>query len=176
MATSNIRSKSVYLGPKGGPGKYFKAFVKAFGDTRKKEADKVMVASAKAIVAEVKDVIERQRYHWKPLSEMYRDMKIAKGLDERILIATGLYKRSIKWWKTTGGEVRFGVPRGIRTQEGVPLWLISKWLEFGTRKMPARPLWRPVLSSFGRRFRETQIQFYKALKRGMEYKMKAREG
>ena len=131
------------------------------------EANKVTKQIAKEMVAEAVSVLDNQKYNWKPLKEAYKQWKISKGLDERILIATGLYRDSIKWW-TRQGRVHFGVPKTKKTAEGFPLWALARVHEFGTRTVPARPLWRPILSKFIRQRQDFRAMYYKAVNKSLK--------
>lgn len=96
-----------------------------------------------------------------PLSLRYLMWKIDNELDERVMIRTGHYVRSIKlqtrelisdssWTKT----YYIGFDRGARAVDennnpiALTLDLLAKVQEFGSelRNIPARPHWRPMLA------------------------------
>lgn len=101
--------------------------------------------------AMIKSNIYAQRYGHRPLSPGYARWKRRRGLDPRILIATGLYVQSI-------GARPYSAAFGGR-QTDTEAWVVSPapgarhgklalstlglWLEYGTRRMPARPHFRP---------------------------------
>jgi len=80
---------------------------------------------------DLRDFIKEQKGNWEELSEQYKAYKQRKGLDPRILIATGKYLNSIK---VVQEGTRFKiVPEGYEE--------LAQYLEFGTSRMPARPHW-----------------------------------
>lgn len=145
---------------------YFKGKVKRKAGQRKKAFTQfmsVMASSvevtateynkrvAKEMVQEAKRVIKTQQYNWQPLSTRYLARKKKQGHDERIYIRTGEFLKAISWG-VTHGKIWWGIPTNvIHEDSGLPLKLLAKWLEFGTRLMPPRPIWRPILSKFIRK-------------------------
>lgn len=114
---------------------------------------------ADSVVDSVKTVLEKQLYHWPPLTEKYAKSKQRKGLDPRILIATGKYKDAIQVireeTREDGVTYSVGVPGTFETgpktaRKKLPLELLGRWLEFGTKSMPPREHWRPVWSALVR--------------------------
>jgi len=100
---------------------------------------------AEEFADDLKQTIERQIITWAPLSSGYAKKKKMLGLDSRILIATGRYVRSIRAEKQLDGSWQVAVPNTPLTPAGkYTLQDLAKWLEFGTKKMPARPHWRPT--------------------------------
>jgi|DewCreStandDraft_5_1066085.scaffolds.fasta_scaffold24393_2 ribosomal protein S30 len=106
---------------------------------------------AEKMAERVKAHIEKQepRLKWKPLSKAYLRRKIRLGYDKRILIASGQYIDSIYVYRSDKAYVVGVRPRihmGAKglSEGGMKMSLLAKWLEFGTRKMPARPHWRPA--------------------------------
>lgn len=103
------------------------------------------------IVSGVKDVIWGQLYHWKPLTEKWLKTKKKLGLSQKILIASDEYRSSIRKKIIGNNKLVVGVPnirhKDYRTgkRTGITLPLLAKYLEFGTRKMPTRMHWRPVV-------------------------------
>jgi hypothetical protein len=105
-------------------------------------------------VERMKDNIKKQRYPHDPLSAPYLAWKKKKGLDERILIATGEYVDSIGTEKvdkaiTEKGESSWAItlPDTIHSGSGLPMHVLAHLLEFGNpmNNLPARPHWRPML-------------------------------
>jgi len=105
-------------------------------------------------------VLDQQKYKWKPLNEEYKKWKNEEGLDTRILIATKFYRDNIV--KEVGEGYAFvGVKAGVKHvdqdgKEGIELTYLAKIHEWGTIKsghwVPPRPLWRPAISVFIRRW------------------------
>jgi hypothetical protein len=92
--------------------------------------------------------ILRQQFNLPELSRRYLKMKAQSGLDTRILMATGRYLDTIKVWKWRRGKQDVyvvGVPPAATYKRagGAPVKVadVARWLENGTRTMPARPVW-----------------------------------
>ena len=91
-------------------------------------------------------IINKQMYKhkWAPLTAEYVEYKRKQGLSLRIWEATSLMKNHIvvlrrkdKWYIGPNPKVHY--------KSGVTLLEVARWMEFGTQKMPARPLFRPTL-------------------------------
>jgi len=141
--------------------KSFTKFLAVFEEEVSLQAFKCNKDMAKEITAEAKSIIENQSYRWRPLTDQYLRRKIKQGYDRRILIRTKEYVDSISWG-VTGGRVWAGIPAlKIHQGSGMPIAKLARIHEFGTKTVPARPLWRPLLSkhvrqsaAFGRRYRK----------------------
>ncbi len=105
------------------------------------------------------NVLDRQKYKWKPLSSEYKSWKEKHGLDTRMLIATGFYRDHII--VKIGERTAFvGLPNIIHKPSGLPLPTLAFIHEYGTKRrtekgerwIPARPLWRPAISVFIRKW------------------------
>lgn len=84
---------------------------------------------------------------WQKLSKRTRN---AKGSD-LIYIDTQTYLNNIKAWKVKG-QAFVGVKRGIiykRKSGNVNLERVAIWMEYGTSRMPARPVWGPSIEELG---------------------------
>jgi len=110
---------------------------------------------AKKIAADLKERIYYQKFKHVPLSEKYLKWKKKKGLDTRILIATGEYVDSIMAKKLNDFTWKVGVPDKVHKGTKLPLKVLARIHEFGTSTIPARPHWRPVISIWKRKFRQT---------------------
>lgn len=100
-------------------------------------------------VDEVKLAIDTQKYKrkWKPLSPKYLRYKIRKGLSPHIWEATTELKKSLKVTGTNTSKITIGWDkRELHKGTKYPLYKIANHLEYGTRKMPPRPLFRYVFS------------------------------
>lgn len=84
----------------------------------------------------VREMIYTQDGNWRKLSPAYVDYKKKAGLDPRILIATGQYVESIR--------ARY-IDKQWVIQPDAQNMKIGLWLEYGTKKMPRRPHFRPVI-------------------------------
>lgn len=91
------------------------------------------------------DHIDAQDLPWAPLSE--RTIQL-KGGDSTIYVETGYLKDNLQVRRVksvaNGVTLFIGASAWKRTPEGVKLSDLMIWLEYGTRKMPARPLIRPT--------------------------------
>lgn len=99
--------------------------------------------------AYVRSAIENQELDLEPLNVDYLVHKILSGLDPRVLIATHEYVNTIDVYMDPSGDKYVGVPdvKHIPAKRGGPavnMQDLSKWLEFGTITMPARPHFGPV--------------------------------
>jgi hypothetical protein len=99
------------------------------------------------------------------LNEQYLQWKIRMGYDRRILIRTGDYLDAITVVRQ-GRGARVDIDTSARTMNNIPMTLLAKWLEYGTRKMPARPHWRPTSLWAQRTWRATVDQEIRKLVRG----------
>ncbi len=104
----------------------------------------------------VKNHILNQDLPWKPLSPEYERLKQEAGLDTGIYYAYGNYFRSLEVWKpTNSGVVLVGIRRHRYTRRlngkksRVELAVIAAILEFGTSRIPKRPIWNPSIKEFG---------------------------
>lgn len=106
-----------------------------------KEIKKAMMAWGRDVIKRLKKHIEDQDLEWAPLSPA------TKKTTKTTLLEKGEYKRSIK------GELndkdKFNItldiyPHGTHSKNSIPMDLLGSYHEFGTSKMPSRPLWRPV--------------------------------
>jgi hypothetical protein len=133
---------------------------------------------AKAIAEDAKEAIDQQTYNWAPLSKRYLEYKIQRGFDPRIYIKTRELYNSISWG-VTHGKIWTGIPsRKIHPWTGkrrIPISQIARWLEFGTSKMPPRPIWRPLLAKymlkkpeFAKRYRKAVSQAVARAKKDMK--------
>ena len=108
---------------------------------------KFQIYIAKEYVRLVKISIDQQRYRmrWKDLTPGYLAYKKRHGLSLNIWEATGQLKDSLRVVAPRGKKITIGFDKrlnhkGSRTK----IWRIAKWMEYGTRRMPPRPLFRMV--------------------------------
>jgi hypothetical protein len=91
-----------------------------------------------------------QDLNWQPLSERTRERKNPKNKD-LILIDTELYVKSISITRM-GNTWMTGIKKGIaykRKGSFINLDRVAVLNEFGTTKVPERPLWEPTLEELG---------------------------
>lgn len=120
---------------------------------------------ARQMQTEIKFRIWYQMFDHQQLTLKYRLRKLKHNYDWRILVASRDYYDSIVVIKT-----KYGAKVGVKnrthietklTKAGIPMWQIAEWLEFGTRYMPARPHWRPVIEKYQKQFGTTSKRFQK---------------
>jgi hypothetical protein len=122
----------------------------------KQEADKFL--------ADLKEAIESQTLNMKPLNRKYKAWKIRKGLDPRILIATGKLLAAYQVQKLPPGHGDgYVINVARRKQRGVWLSTIDRAHEYGTGHLPARPHWRPVIAKFKIRKQEVALRISQEL-------------
>lgn len=110
---------------------------------------------------ELVKAINTQRYsgRWEPLTPDYLAWKRAQGMSTYIWECTSLLKDSISVWRS-GKSWVVGVNRRIRYPESeVPVYRVVRWMEFGTSKMPARPLFGPTKRLIQGRMRKYWTRF-----------------
>jgi len=104
--------------------------------------------------------IKNQEFPLAPLSPQYAKHKKSASLDPRILIATGKMVGHIKAWRWRRGNQEVYIvgipPRAMYKRQRTsghkgdvsggqatrtPVVDVARWLEYGTSKMPPRPVW-----------------------------------
>jgi hypothetical protein len=102
---------------------------------------------AELMKQELVKAIEKQRYSskWAPLSFSYMRYKKLHGLSLNVWEAHGILKDSIIARKQNGHYV-IGIDETKRYKNGPKVAQVAKWMEYGTSTMPARPLFRPVIT------------------------------
>lgn len=116
-------------------------------------------------VNEVKRAIDTQKYKkkWKPLSPQYLAYKRRKGLSPIIWQATKQLKSSLKVSQSKG-VYTIGWDKRIRHNKSkIPLYRLAKYMEFGTIKMPPRPLFRFILDNMSKNISRYWKKFSKWL-------------
>lgn len=122
-------------------------FITTFGKKVLLRANKKTRALAQEIVTDAKVAIRTQKYNWAPLSDRYLERKQRLGLDERIYMATREYVNKGIGVFEKDGYVFAGPKRGTHKPSGLEYRVLARILEFGTDTIPARPLWRLLLSN-----------------------------
>lgn len=98
----------------------------------------------------------KTQYHylrWKPLSPGYAEFKRKLGLSPNIWEATGTLVNSITVYRESSYYV-VGVDPYRRYPDGTNMLFVAKCMEFGTRYMPARPLFGPTINFMRRNVRK----------------------
>lgn len=160
-----------------------KNFISVFSTQVLEIAKSQAESIAKEFAESVKKIIKKQLYKWKPLNERHLAKKKSMGLDERILIATKEYVESIKaipkkilgvttsWSVGPGAKGKVHkVTKGKEKSKRILMRTLSRWLEFGNKRMPARPHWRPAWSAFLRKKKLTSRRIIKKVTKEVKKK------
>lgn len=145
----------------------FRKFYSLFNKDVDLQAFEYLKSIVIELIEEAKRILDEQAYTWKPLTEAYASYKARAGLDPRTLIATGFYRDHIGWG-VTHGKIWFGVPNVTHEPSGLPLPVLARIHEFGTATIPARPLWRPLLSKYAREYPRFAKRYSAEVKRAAE--------
>lgn len=91
---------------------------------------------------------QKRRSKWKPLSFSYLQEKMIKRLSTNTWEATGVLKKSISVTKVNNSYV-VGIDPSLRYKDsGLSVLLVARKLEYGTAKVPSRPLFRPTFNNY----------------------------
>lgn len=91
---------------------------------------------------------------WEPLSPGYAEFKRKVGLKPGIWQATGLLTKSITHYRENDYYV-IGIDPNVKYPDShVSVLFVAKCMEFGTRYMPARPLFGPTVTFMRRHVRQ----------------------
>jgi len=119
---------------------------------------------------QVKDIITHQRFkkRWKPLSPAYLRWKVLKGYDTRTWIRTGKLLKAIKAWYNPSRKLWIiGVsPYTVYDDTGLAVLDVARWMEHGTSRMPARPVFGPVFSNIEKNIGDFWNLYEKAVRSG----------
>lgn len=160
----------------------FTKFIAAFKESVELQATEINKEIARSYANDAKDIIEGQLYNWKPLSKRYLKRKLEKGYDTRIYVRSGEFLASIGWG-VTHGKVWAGIPsRKMYTfkyeradeppKQPFPMHKLARWLEYGTKIIPARPIWRPLLAKYIRNRRAFAASYRKGISKTMKQKIR----
>lgn len=121
-------------------------------------------------IKEVKRCIDTQSIKWEPLSRPYLLSKVRRGLSTNIWEATSQLKNTLSVRKSTGMVLTIGWKRSEHHKGSkTPIYKIARDLEYGTMKIPPRPLFRVVFSKIERnlsRYYEEYLDSVSDRKRG----------
>lgn len=127
---------------------------KTFKDLRRanisKEYGPIMHELGTAIADKLRNHIMRQDLHWEPLSPV----TIAKkGGSEIIYIETKAFLKSIHYKVVRKNKSTMQLSVNVKgkhpgkKKNKIEMQTLASYLEYGTKFMPARPLWRPVFKN-----------------------------
>lgn len=139
------------------------------------EANKVVEEAAKELVEEAKKALRTQKYakYWDPLSEDYLEHKRRKGLDLRILIATKDYLENGIGIIRKGKKFIVGPLPGKHKDSKLTYRKLARYLEYGTRNMPARPLWRFLKPTFLKKARVIRRMYLAEMRNELKERLKS---
>lgn len=125
--------------------------LKNFGPQIAKEAKQSQRRLAVNMRAAIIGHIQAQDLKWAPLRPDTLKRKQNKNR-YMIYMDTETYINSITI-NTKGNSVSVGIKRGQpykgRKDRSITVDQVAMWMEFGTSKVEARPLWRPTIEEFG---------------------------
>lgn len=100
-------------------------------------------------------IYTQYRYlRWAPLTPGYAEFKKKAGLSPNIWEATGLLVNSIVYYRE-GDTYVIGIdPKACYPNSNVKVLFVAECMEFGTRYMPARPLFGPTVNFMRRNVRK----------------------
>lgn len=108
------------------------------------------------------DRIKMQSFDHPELTLKYKKRKLRWRYDQRILIATRQYIKSFTVIPTAlGASLGIDDSIGVKDIQHNPLFktgkpiamsTLSNFLEYGTKTMPPRPHWRPVIEEYNARY------------------------
>lgn len=122
--------------------------------------EKFAAYMAKELRNQFKDAITKQRFKstWPPLSIPYRDWKGDHNLSLNIWEATGYLKKSIVYRKRNGYYL-VGIDPYKKYKDGPKVLYVAQCIEYGTSRMPARPLFRPIFNQVRKNIRRYWVKF-----------------
>lgn len=90
--------------------------------------------------------IDTQKYRktWRELNPEYVAWKRKRGFSIKIWEASGFLKLNIGYNNKTK-YIELGINPTARYKNGQSVLQIARWLEYGTKRMPERPLFRPTI-------------------------------
>ena len=146
--------------------RYWNPSIKLLEGASKKEISAFQKYLAKEFIRLFKLSIDKQRYRakWVELTPGYLEYKRRHGLSTNIWEATGQLKSSIRLFKIGRYNYSIGFDkRRVHVGSKAKLHNIARWLEYGTMRMPPRPLFRLIY-----RYMSSNISYFydKYLKEG----------
>lgn len=164
---------------RGGPTIPHKVVIRILNEQVRDLGQGMALTLAKRLAGRVRQTIIGQTEHWPPLSQRYAAAKARRGLDPRMLIATGRYVNSIRARKS-GTKTYVVAPsrESVLDAHGIPTDLTLRDLgaihEFGSRKrsIPPRPHWRPVWQHFLRQQDEIKAEIRRKLRSSVQLALK----
>jgi len=124
-------------------------------------------------VKKIKSGVIRQTFKHKPLTQNYLRWKKRRGYDPRILIRTRFFLDNVGSFKEPskrGTVYRVGV-KNLQYVDGKSLQVIARYLEYGTSRMPARPVFRPTSREISAKIHTHILSLVKLLNTNLKKKL-----
>lgn len=121
------------------------SYLKKLGGRMEKANQKIAKKAATWAAVEAQTMILSQDFEGAEvaLTAEYLNRKLNEGYSGEVFMRTNTYVRLIKPHKVSETQYTVGVLKGT-VKDGVDYFKVALFLEFGTKMMPARPLWRSV--------------------------------
>lgn len=145
------------------------AFVSNLVSTVQGTVREAMDSERKKMTTTIKKALRNQSFLLPPLTRSYLKRKIKEGHDKRIGIRTGAMLKAIKSYKDSKDRVFVGIRSSAkpkkRKKKGLSIVQYARIFEFGSKKQPPRPIFRPM-------FRQRKPEFVKDLRRKLKKSIK----
>lgn len=113
---------------------------------------------AKDFVKQVKLAIDTQKFNFTPLSPKYLAYKRKRGLSLNIWEATSQLKNSLGYF-IEGNTITIGWDKSlVHKDSSLKVYQVAILLEYGTMKIPPRPLFRNVLKAYQNSSNKPKVQ------------------
>lgn len=113
---------------------------------------------AKDFIKQVKLAIETQKFNFTPLSPKYLAYKRKRGLSLNIWEATSQLKNSLDYF-IEGDTITIGWDKNlVHKGSSLKVYQVAILLEYGTMKIPPRPLFRNVLKEYQNSSNKPKVQ------------------
>jgi len=137
------------------PDKLIKEILKDLTQTKKKFLNRLGLEGVSILNLIFKSEGAYGGIEWKPLNRKYHRYKIKKGFSEKKLHKTTTLSRSFTY---TAAENSVIIGTKVKSEKGFPY---PKALEYGTKKMPARPFMEPTKNILKERMRKIAGQVFR---------------
>lgn len=121
------------------------SYLKRLGNRMEKANKRIAKKAATWAATEAQVMILSQDFEGAEvaLTAEYLNRKLNEGYSGEVLMRTSTYVKLIKPHLISDTSYTVGVKKGT-VKDGVDYFKVALFLEFGTKLMPARPLWRSV--------------------------------
>lgn len=113
---------------------------------------------AKDFVKQVKLAIDTQKFNFTPLSPKYLAYKRKRGLSLNVWEATSQLKNSLGYF-IEGDTITIGWDKSlVHKNSSLKIYQVAILLEYGTMKIPPRPLFRNILKEYQNSNNKPKVQ------------------